>query len=67
MPKSDEIDQTAPETVLDPQTAIWLYENLDKIKEIVAVLDDGQGVSGSWTAGSGETITVADGIVTGIS
>jgi len=66
MPASVDIDSTPPtSSVLSPLDARWLHENLERIRQIIAVLDAGQTKNGTFTV-SGTTYTVTNGIITNI-
>jgi len=43
-----------------------IFSNFENIKDIVAPLDAGQSITGTFTTTDGKTITVTDGIITGI-
>jgi len=66
MALSTDIDSTPPERPLDPEVVRFLHENFSRIRDLTAVLDAGQSVSGSFTTADAKTITVVDGIVTSI-
>lgn len=66
--KSTDIDLTAPDLPKTSLTQIerrWLYENFDRIKSIISVLDAGQGVSGTFVVGP-KTYTITNGVITSI-
>lgn len=66
--KSTDLDLSAPDLgkdSLDPMTRRWLYENLARIKEIIAALDAGQGVNGTFVV-AGKTYTITNGVITSI-
>lgn len=66
--QSPDIDLTAPElreAALTPMEKRWLYENFDRIKSIISVLDAGQGKNGSFTV-AGTTYTITDGVISDI-
>jgi hypothetical protein len=66
--KSNDIDLTAPElreAALTPMEKRWLYENFDRIKTIISVLDAGQGVNGTFVVGP-KTYTITNGVITSI-
>ena len=43
-----------------------IFSNFENIRDIVFVLDAGQGVTDTVTTVDGKTVTVTDGIITGI-
>lgn len=66
MATSDDIDLTPPENTLDRQTVRYLHENFSRIQALLAALDAGKGISGTFTTADAKTVTVVDGIITGI-
>lgn len=66
MATSNAIDLTPPENTLDRQTVRYLHENFSRIQTLLAALDAGKGVSGTFTTADAKTVTVVDGIITGI-
>lgn len=66
MATSNEIDLSPPDDALREDAVRYLFENFSRLQDIVAALDAGQGVSGSFTTADSKTVTVVDGVITSI-
>ena len=65
MTTSAEIDLSPP-LQIDVNLQRYLFENLARIKDILAALDAGIGVSDTFTTVDGKTVTVVNGVITSI-